>query len=173
MGINAQHLYDLVIMPALNELAEARPVMGCRTAKRLVLATIAHESQCGYFLRQVPEGGTYGVGRGIPQVEPLTHKWIYDELMQDKWKDLREIVFQGNRPVYDDNRLVYDMRYAVQICRLRYFKAPAALPEDNLEAFANYWGKYYQTTDKDLKTLSARERLFMHHARQFAPEFFG
>jgi hypothetical protein len=172
MGINAKHLYDLVIMPALNELADARTVLGSRVAKRLVLATACHESACGTYLRQVGGNGGYSIARGLTQVEPPTHEWIYDRLMRDDWKDIREQVFINETPRLNHERLVYDLSYAAKMCRLRYYLAPAVLPEDDLESLANYWGKYYQTEDKDLKTLSAKERMFITHAKQFASEYF-
>ncbi|MAZ39686.1 MAG: hypothetical protein CMF49_06160 [Legionellales bacterium] len=173
MSINAQHLYDLVIMPALNELAEARTVLGSRIAKKLVLATACHESACGTYLRQINNDGHYSVARGIFQVEPPTHQWIFNKLMTDDWRDIREKVFNTAYPTLDDDRLIYDLNYAAKICRLRYYLAPAALPEsDDLFHLANYWGKYYQTQDKDLNHLSEKEKTFIAHCKKYGGEIF-
>jgi hypothetical protein len=37
-------------------------------------------------------------------------------------------------------------RYAAAMCRIKYLRAPDALPSENdIQAMANYWKKYYNT----------------------------
>lgn len=171
MSIDAKHLYELVIMPALNELAEARTILGSRIAKKLVFATACHESACGTYLRQFSNDGKYTVARGIFQVEPVTHQWIFNRLMREDWKDIKNFVFNTQYPYLDNDRLVYDLNYAAKICRLRYYLAPDALPaDDSLFSLANYWGKYYQTEDKDLDNLSEKEKTFIAHCKKYGDE---
>jgi len=173
MSINSKHLYDLVISPALDEMAEARTVLGTTVAKKLVLATACHESACGTYLRQFNNDGKYTVARGIFQVEPDTHQWIFNRLMREDWKDIRNFVFNTPYPYLDHQRLNHDLAYAAKICRLRYYLAPASLPSvPSLFNLANYWGKYYQTQDKDLNTLGAKEKTFIAHCEKYAPDFF-
>lgn len=173
MSINAKHLYDLVITQALDELAEAREVMNSRVAKKLVLATACHESACATYLRQFDSNNNYTVARGIFQIEPATHDWIFTQISREKFADIRDVVFNKIDAVFENDRLVYDLKYAAKICRLRYYLVPAALPDDNLFSIANYWGKYYQTDDQDLNRIGAKEKLFIENCKKYAANYFN
>jgi len=174
MSINIKHFYDFVITPACLRLSSARPAIDSPVARKLVLFTFCQESLAGMYLRQVVPGGSYGVGRGVFMCEPNTHEWIWKELSRQENNTLRESVL-GELPrnaVYPYNdQLMSNLIYAAMICRLRYWFVRAALPENNLEAIANYWGKYYQTDDQDLSKLGAKEIQFIENVKRLAPEF--
>lgn len=136
MGIDAVQLLNHVIRPTLQGLG-----LGGPAAERLVLATAAHESHCGTFLRQIRNGPALG----IYQMEPATHNDI-----AVRWPPRHEDVYQRMLrlcgPSFDSARLVYDLRYATAMCRLRYYMAPQALPEaDDWEGLARMWKDVYNT----------------------------
>ena len=105
-------------------------------AVELVLGTMAQESRMGYYLRQVPVG-TFKMeihGLGCTQVEMNTFNTL-----QTKF---------GVEYGFADRKfeeLEYDLKFAILICRLRYYLSPEPLPGLKVEALANYWRRIYNT----------------------------
>jgi hypothetical protein len=136
MGIDPKQLLTEVIRPTLLALG-----LNSFAAERLVLATAAHESHCGRYLRQVK-----GPALGIYQMEPLTHDDIVHAWLKYQ-KELGERVYRLLDPPLSAPRLVYDLRYATALCRLHYRRCPAPLPDaDDWQGIAEYWKKHYNTT---------------------------
>jgi len=100
------------------------------SAVNLLLGTAAQESLFGKYIRQVR-----GPALGVFQMEPETFKW-----MRDKY---------GERFGFQDREaedMVWDMKLAILLARLRYFVVPEALPPaDDILGTAKYWKKYYNT----------------------------
>jgi hypothetical protein len=127
MSINAKQLRDLIVRPTLTGMG-----MWSESAENLLMGTAAQESHLGHYLKQVGKGPALG----IYQCEPATHNDIA------RWAKLKGLPFADAAP----ERLVYDLRYASQVCRLHYYRKPGALPAaDDIEGLAAYWKKHYNT----------------------------
>lgn len=120
--MNPQQLVRYVIRPALF-------VMGgdyaSDAAVILLLATAAQETRCGEYVHQVN-----GPALGIYQMEPAT---FTDTLTRSAGR----VPTGRNLP----GRLVYDLRYATEVARLKYWLDPEALPE--AEDMDGMW-RYYK-----------------------------
>lgn len=122
----------LVIRPTLQSLD-----MWSEDAESLLLGTFAQESHMGYWLKQ-----TTGPALGIGQMEPLTHTdcWRY----LDRRKDLRKKITKltGYKEQQTDETLIWDLRYAVIMSRIRYWMISKSIPH-TLEEQAEYWDIFY------------------------------
>ena len=144
-----QQLRDYVVRPVLVDMA-----MWSLAAERLVLGTIAAESNMGEFLKQ--KGG--GPAVGICQMEPATAADLLKRyLVGRRYIDRRfQAAFQlvNSEPLnwalvplgHISEKIMTDLRFAVGLCRLRFWVVPEALPEaHDLEGLASYWKRHYNT----------------------------
>lgn len=145
MSINYDQLREYVVIPTLSNLG-----MYSEAAEQLVMGTIAQESD-GTFLKQI--GG--GPALGIIQMEPATHKdiWLnflkYTDCLAG---DLRELVSAEadeafeSRGYPDELELMTNLKYAVAMCRVHYWRKPQSLPDANdINGLAEYWKEHYNT----------------------------
>lgn len=145
MSINFEQLREYVVIPTLSNLG-----MYSEAAEQLVMGTIAQESD-GTFLKQI--GG--GPALGIIQMEPATHKdiWLnflkYTDCLAG---DLRELVSAEadeafeSRGYPDELELMTNLKYAVAMCRVHYWRKPQSLPDANdINGLAEYWKEHYNT----------------------------
>lgn len=98
-------------------------------AEALVLGTIYQESRGGYYLRQLR-----GPALGISQVEPATFRWLVE-------------LYGARFPFITDrhpHELIWDLRLAIAMCRLRYLAVPGPIPK-TLDGQAAYWKAHYNT----------------------------
>jgi len=126
-------------------------------AEQLVLGTICQESR-GVYLKQL--GG--GPALGICQMEPSTHKdiWLnYLKYQRDIVKDLAGYISAAAEDVYavagypDHDELISNLKYAVAMCRVHYWRKPNSLPKANdISALASYWKQFYNTVKGAGKT---------------------
>ena len=135
--MKARDFLKAVIRPTLQGLG-----MGGLSAEWLVLGTAAQESQF-HYLRQL--GG--GPGLGFFQVEPATHRDIWDSYLVFR-PDLANAIENLTVPYAARvDQLIWNLRYAVAICRVHYRRVPAPLPTSgDLPAMAAYWKRYYNTS---------------------------
>lgn len=162
--INPKQFYDLVILPAFEDMKAFHPVLYSETAIKLVFATFLHESGGGTYLKQIK-----GPALGVYQIEPAT--------FEDIWKTASKMLIPNwPGPIAKDillRKLITDLDFQTKICRLKYFQAPMNLPaKADLNFLANYWGKYYQTDSQDMTILNAKERDFIHNVQLAMPGFF-
>ncbi|HCK17421.1 MAG TPA: hypothetical protein DHW36_02810 [Thalassospira sp.] len=146
MPINATQLRTLVVKPVLAELGLSAPDV----AENLIMGTAAHESHLGDYIAQV--GG--GPALGIFQMEPATLHDCYDNYL-DYRADLKAKVdgFLAAQPANPDGtpdkdaQLATNLAFATALCRIRYYRAPAAMPSDpnDVNGLAAYWKQYYNT----------------------------
>lgn len=125
------------IRPALNAIEK-----GGLAAEQLVLGTAIQES---LLVHRQQLGG--GPALGLFQMEPATHDdcWTnflnFRSALADKVRQTLEI---GQQPVA--GTLKVNDRYAAAMCRVRYLRAPAAMPAANdIGALADYWKQHYNT----------------------------
>ena len=138
MSLHLRQFRNLIIKPTLEQFNLDGPA-----ATQLVEFTIAAESIIGetQFIKQ-----TNGPALGIIQMEPATHDWLKHYITQRSDRFTALINWIQHTGGYNTDRLIYDLKYQVIMCRIRYLTVPAALPEaydwDNIAA---YWKKYYNT----------------------------
>lgn len=145
MSLHLLQLKDFVVKPVLKGLG-----MYSVAAEQLVLGTICQESR-GVYLKQL--GG--GPALGICQMEPNTHKdiWLnYLKYQRDIVKDLSEFISAAAEDVYavagypDHDELISNLKYAIAMCRVHYWRKPNALPKANdINGLASYWKQFYNT----------------------------
>jgi hypothetical protein len=141
---------DHVVRPTLRDMG-----MWSTVAERLVLGTVAVESDFGRYLAQQNNGPAVGVA----QMEPATAGDILFRYLNGRGETDRR--FQRAFQVINDGRISWkdvplslvaeklktDLRFAVGLCRLRYWMVPDALPlADDLPALAAYWKAHYNTS---------------------------
>lgn len=134
--LNADQFRDLVIRPTLLAMN-----MHSDAAENLLLGTAVQESGLR-ALAQIPTGPA----RGIYQMEPATHDDIWQNYLQYR-DDLSSRVGQFLGALPDRvEQLVTNLAYATAMCRIHYYRAPAALPvADDVDGLARYWKQYYNT----------------------------
>lgn len=135
--IAAATLRDTIVKPALEAIG-----LWSAEAEQLVMGTAAQESN----LRFVRQFGN-GPGRGYFQMEPATHDDCYanylnfpaQAALKAKVLALRTA---GGEP--DADELITNHRYAAAMCRVKYRRAPGAIPTDG-HGIAQYWKQHYNT----------------------------
>lgn len=131
--MNNTQLREFIIRPTLIELG-----MYSQAAEDLVAGTIAQESDMGHFIKQRGAGPALG----ICQMEPDTHKDLWENFIQYRphlSTKLRALSLSCHH-----DELIWNLKYAVAMCRVHYLRQPNAIPED-VEGQAAYWKKYYNT----------------------------
>lgn len=130
-------LRQIIIKPALIDL-----VMFTDDAMELLVFTCATESMGGTYLKQVK-----GPALGIYQMEPAT----YNDIWQNYIKNNNSISLMlatnfGIHTMPDEDRLIYDLRFASAMARLHYARIPEKLPmaADTIGIW-NYYKRNYNT----------------------------
>lgn len=129
---------DLIVRPALHDLG-----MYSEDAVALLIFTCAAESNGGRYLKQ-----TGGPALGIYQMEPDTHTDLWQNYIIKSNHSLLTIMINnfscGRMP--DEERLIYDLRYASAMTRIYYARVKAPLPKsDDVSALWRYYKHYYNT----------------------------
>ncbi len=126
-----------ILVPTLHEIG-----LYSKSAEQLVLGTAVYESGGLKYIHQ-RDGGP---ALGICQMEPATHDDIWNNYLKYKidlqYKITALAAFGGFLP----EDLMYNLRYAVAMCRVHYLRKKEPLPEagDYIEQ-ARYYKKYYNT----------------------------
>lgn len=111
-------------------------------AVELILATIAQESACGRYLRQI--GG--GPALGIIQMEPATERDIWKHFIAYRSDITSSMIDLGGYVGPDHWKLMTDISYQIAMCRMHYRRVNEALPRrEDVMAMARYWKRHYNT----------------------------
>ncbi|HET9149524.1 MAG TPA: hypothetical protein VFO61_03500 [Alphaproteobacteria bacterium] len=133
LGLDPVQFRASVVRPTLKAIG-----LWSESAEALVLGTAIHESG----LRWLAQAG--GPALGLYQIEPATHKDIWENYLAYRPPLAR--VVQGLAATRTDIELVRNLAYATAICRVRYARAPAALPAaSDVDGLAAYWKAHYNT----------------------------
>lgn len=138
--MNIDQFNSYVLIPTFEKL----PLLDSPVARDLVLATILHESNNLEYIKQV--GG--GPALGVCQMEPATHKSLYADFLDYRPSLAKEIKDAANCSNYyppDANELIHNLRYAVAMCRVKYYRVSEALPNNTPFELAGYWKRHYNT----------------------------
>ncbi|CAH8235327.1 conserved hypothetical protein [Vibrio aestuarianus] len=142
--MDAKQLTDLVVRPELERLG-----LYSEAAVQLVVGTIFTESRAKY-LKQHGNGPALG----IIQMEPATHDDIWLNFLKYKNELAGKVNAASSYVEFDKasvisvhaNELVFNLRYAVAMCRVHYLRKPEALPKaGDIPALGRYWKKHYNT----------------------------
>lgn len=138
--MDKKQLTDLIMIPLLKQIPSGYTIK----ARIAVQMIIAHESERGEYIRQL--GG--GPAMGWIQMERTTYfsTWAHGDSI---WRNAKKVGIINDkeykkRIVPDVNRLLYDMRFNIFMCRQRLFMKPAALPE-GLVDISIYLKKHWNT----------------------------
>jgi hypothetical protein len=112
-------------------------------AVELLIGTAYQESRLRY-LHQL--GG--GPARGIFQMEPATHKDIWDNFIRYQPATLKDNI--NNLKLVNSamgaDEMEGNLYYACAMARIHYYRVKEALPaEGDVAGMARYWKKYYNT----------------------------
>jgi len=114
-----------------DSLMDLDPKYCTEPARELLLLTCAQESNFGTYLWQA--GG--GPALGVFQMEPRTYDDIHTRMIKKRFPGL------AGSPA---ERMVYDLRFAVQVGRIFYLQFAEPIPAD-LQGMAEYYKKYWNT----------------------------
>lgn len=135
MSLNLTDVKTLIVAPALEAIGMNSPV-----AINLVAGTGLVESSY-VSLKQI---GT-GPALGLWQMEPATHADIWKNYINAQpalTRTLKTLMTPGNSLA----QLTGNLLYAAAMCRIKYFRAPQALPAENDAAgMALYWKAIYNS----------------------------
>ena len=92
----------------------------------------------GEYIKQL---GT-GPALGICQMEPTTHDDIWNNWLLYRSELADKVIHLCRKPVAEE--MVWNLKYAVAMCRLHYYRKPGAIPT-NLHGIAAYWKEHYNT----------------------------
>lgn len=110
-------------------------------AVNLLLGTCAQESAFGKYRRQLGNGPALG----IYQMEPFTYNDCHINFLKYKPDLLAKILkVSGLDQFPDADEMVNNDVFAACMCRVRYLRAPGAIPE-TVEGQAKYWKQHYNT----------------------------
>jgi len=145
MSLNLSQLREYVVVPALQQLG-----MHSLAAEQLVLGTIAQESH-GSYLKQLGKGPALG----LIQMEPATHRDLWVNFVKYKRAIKDALLVMTSDSVdecYEENgwpdhvALIWNLRYAIAMCRVHYYRKPQPLPKANdIRALGEYWKDHYNT----------------------------
>ena len=110
-------------------------------AVSLLLGTCAQESALGKYRRQLGNGPALG----IYQMEPFTYNDCLDNFLKYKPDLLAKILkVSGLDQFPNAEEMVNNDVFAACMCRVRYLRAPGAIPQ-TVEGQAAYWKQHYNT----------------------------
>ena len=130
-------LRQLIIKPALYDLA-----CDSLDAEELLMFTCATESKGCSYIKQIN-----GPALGIYQMEPKTYNDIWQNYIRNK-SQLSLIMTNnfGCTQIPDEQRLMYDLRFATAMARIHYMRVDEKLPSyKDVDAIWEYYKKYYNT----------------------------
>lgn len=137
--ISALDLRNLVIVPTLDEMAQYWS--GCNTpaAVNLLIGTVAQESTVGGItrLKQIK-----GPALGIYQIEPATHKDLWDNYLLTRPDKADYVRRCGSGNWRMD--LTANLKYQTVVARLKYWRARFNWPDPtDIRALGAIWDKIY------------------------------
>jgi hypothetical protein len=134
----------VIIRRTLQQVSSPDCAFWSPAAENWCLGTAAQESHLGKWRRQMG----HGPARGIYQMEPATHDWLWSRLHRPERRDLRqkitELLVAGVNPL---DQLESNDPYATAMARLRIWVTSARWPVDPLDlpALAHIWKVCYNS----------------------------
>lgn len=146
MSLNLSQFKALIVTPALTSVG-----LGGTTPINLVTGTALQESGLVY-LKQL---GT-GPALGVCQMEPATHDylWTLPSMVSKDPTSLGSRIYFGLSPIAGMEKasapvaqaLVWNLYYAVIMCRIKYLSSPVPMCSNNAGNLAKYWKLIYNSS---------------------------
>ncbi len=118
-------------------------------AERLMLGTIAHESQGQHLDQRLGKDDTVlGPAFGIYQIEVATHDDIFENFLNlSRWNKIKDKVMQlASLHPSQHVQLATNLCYATAIARCIYYRRPEPLPApDNIDGIWMYYKQWFNT----------------------------
>lgn len=135
--LNLAQFRELIVKSSLNDL-----MMYSEDAEELLIFTCAVESLGGTYIRQIN-----GPALGIYQMEPATYNDIWQNFIKVNGRFSLMLLSNFNVAFMpEEQRLIYDLRFATAMARLHYYRIKEKLPNRNdINAIWKYYKKYYNT----------------------------
>lgn len=136
MPMNKKQLRELIV-ETLQEVD-----LYSESAVELLMGTAAVESNLGEYIKQVE-----GPALGIFQMEPDSHDDIWNHYIKYQSVKIRSKIYDSAHClVHTAELLRYNLKYAIIMARLQYYRKPDPLPDANdIEGMAYFWKKHYNT----------------------------
>lgn len=138
MGLDARHLREYVVRPALEGVGLHSPA-----AENLVMGTAAQETHLRW-LRQIR-----GPALGLWQVEPATYHDYLQFLSRSERKRLEERIcnYLGYVALPTSHeRIISDLQLGAIMCRVHYLRIHDPLPAaEDIHGLGAYWKRFYNT----------------------------
>ena len=134
--LNSIQFRELIVRPVLVDID-----LWSESAENLLVMTMAHESNCGEYLKQL--GG--GPALGIFQMEKGTFNDLWDRYLADKFDLVQKIMKTcnlRNEPIAEE--MIEDFGLATAMARVYYLRVREPIPSD-LDEMAAYAKKYWNT----------------------------
>ena len=137
--LNIKHFRELVVKPTLFNIG-----MYSLAAENLIIGTATQESRL-FHLKQKGDGPALGV----MQMEPATHKDIWDYLdrkpvIAQSVRELAASAYRGTN--IPPSEMIGNLNYAVAMARVLYWRRPEPMPaHDDLNGLARYYKRFYNT----------------------------
>lgn len=133
MAINTNQLLNYVIIPTLVKINLDSP-----SARNLLLGTCAQETDMGTYIKQMK-----GPGLGIFSMEENTHDDTWDNYLKfDVSLAAKVLIIDTN----ESKNMITNLAYATAMARIKYLRAPDALPDaSDVVGLAHYYKQYYNT----------------------------
>jgi hypothetical protein len=112
-----------------------------REAEELIMLTAAQESRLGEYIKQIK-----GPALGVMQMEPATFEDHLHSYLKYK-EDLQSAILTVcNMKYFDEQALVFNLKFSIIMARVHYLRKPESLPDYNdLRGIAKYYKKHYNT----------------------------
>lgn len=136
--LNSSQLRELIIKPALQDLN-----LLSDDAIELLIFTCANESDGGTYIKQVG-----GPALGIYQMEPATYNDIWQNFIIPNHSIGIQMLHNFNAGrMPEEDRMIYDLRFATAMARLFYARIPSPLPRSiDITGMWNYYKTHYNTS---------------------------
>jgi len=135
--LNCGQLTEFIIKRALYDLQ-----LLSDDAVELMVFTCANESLGGTYLHQIQ-----GPALGIYQMEPKTYNDLWQNYIAKKGSLYLKFIQNFDASYMpNEDRLVYDLRFATAMTRVFYARIPEPLPKyTDTDAIWKYYKTYYNT----------------------------
>lgn len=135
--INANQLRSLIIKPVLLDLMAYSD-----DAAELLMFTCATESDGGTYIKQIE-----GPALGIFQMEPATYNDIWQNYINFRDHLKLKLLHSFDAPrMPDEERMIYDLRFATAMARIHYLRVKETLPKANdIQGLFDYYKAHYNT----------------------------
>jgi hypothetical protein len=146
--MDVKHFREYIVRPTLKLMDEYIPGMWSDAAENLMVGTALMESDIAYLVQH------NGPALGVYQIEPATHedimgRYIYESKFSTSLISILDSMLyyideEKREDTLANDYLVFDLRYATIVARIKYFMSPIVLPNaDNIHALGHYWNDYY------------------------------